>query len=297
MTKRKVLEYGGMAAGIVLIAFGIGALYLSLDARSTVKDELAREMIVGSPDMSPEGIQPGIEEAGLDVEAPSCDVAEEPIDTGSEARCFSEYMRIHALESSGGLTYAEMGRFLAADDPENPAGTNDEEAALTDEEGNTVPNAARNTWVTETSLSTALNLSYMAEQLAIFGIVVGIALILTGIGFLVLAIGGALRHSEAGARRLRSHSRRVPSGRDAELPSPGRLGVFGGMNFSTKGGDVDTDLVRPLVHLQSHRRQGAASLQPRELLGRRVAPRARDRPGEPPRLTGRAGQEGPLILR
>ena len=34
MTKRKVLEYGGMLAGVVLIAFGIGALYLSLDARS-----------------------------------------------------------------------------------------------------------------------------------------------------------------------------------------------------------------------------------------------------------------------
>ena len=49
-------------------------------------------------------------------------------------------MRIHALESSGGLTYAQMGRFLAADDPENPAGTSDEAAALTDEEGNPVPN-------------------------------------------------------------------------------------------------------------------------------------------------------------
>ena len=62
------------------------------------------------------------------------------------------------------------------------------------------PNAARNTWVTETSLSTALNLSYMAEQLALFGIVVGVALILTGIGFLVLAIGGALRHSRTEAQ-------------------------------------------------------------------------------------------------
>jgi len=54
--------------------------------------------------------------------------------------------------------------------------------------------------VTETSLSTALNLSYMAEQLALFGIVVGIALILTGVGFLVLALGGARRHSSAEAR-------------------------------------------------------------------------------------------------
>jgi hypothetical protein len=194
MSKRRLLEWGGVAAGIVLIAFGIGALVMSIDARSTVKDELQRENIVGSPDMSPEGIQEGIDEAGLEVSAPSCNVADQPIESGSDARCFSEYMRIHALESSGGLTYAEMGRFVAADDPENPAGTSDEAAALTDEEGEPVPNQARNTWVTETALSTALNLSYMAERLALFGIVVGVALILSGIGFIVLALGGALRH-------------------------------------------------------------------------------------------------------
>ncbi|HXV35148.1 MAG TPA: hypothetical protein VD769_14165 [Gaiellaceae bacterium] len=197
---RKILEWGGIVAGVVLIAFGAGALYMSFDARSTVQDELARENIVGGDDMSPSGIQAGIQEAGLTVSAPDCDVAGEEIDSGDEARCFSQYMRIHALESSGGLTYAEMGRFLAADNPEDPAGTSDEAAALTDEEGNPVPNQARNTWVTETSLSTALNLSYMAEQLALFGIVVGIALILAGIGFLVLAVGGALRHSESAER-------------------------------------------------------------------------------------------------
>ena len=84
-------------------------------------------------------------------------------------------MRIHALESSGGKTYAEMGRFVSADDPSDPAGTSDEAAALKDEEGNPVANAARNTWVTETALSTALNMSYMAEQISLFGIVVGIA--------------------------------------------------------------------------------------------------------------------------
>jgi hypothetical protein len=37
----------------------------------------------------------------------------------------------------------------------------------------------------------------MAEQLSLFGIVVGIALILTGIGFLVLSLGGALRRTRA----------------------------------------------------------------------------------------------------
>jgi hypothetical protein len=199
MSTRRILEYGGVIAGVVLIGFGIGALWMSFDARSTTRDELQRENIVGSPDMNPDDTEAAVQEAGLeDVDIPSCDVAEQAIETGEDARCFSQYLRIHALESSGGLTYAEMGRFVAADDPENPAGTNDEEAAQTDEEGNPVPNARRNTWVTATALSTALNVSYMAEQLALFGIVVGIALVLAGIGFIVLALGGALRRPAAG---------------------------------------------------------------------------------------------------
>jgi len=43
----------------------------------------------------------------------------------------------------------------------------------------------------------------MAEQLALFGIVVGIALLLSGIGFGVLTLGGALkrRPQPSSARR------------------------------------------------------------------------------------------------
>jgi hypothetical protein len=187
MERAKLLRLGGYAAGVILIVFGIGTIAIGIAGRSTVEDELSQEKIVGSPDMSPEGIAPGIEEANQTVDAPDCDVAEEPITTGSEARCFAQYMRIHALESSGGLTYAEMGRFVSASDPTDPAGTNDEAAAAKDESGKPVSNAARNTWVTETALSTALNMSYMATGVAIFSIVVGIALILAGVGFLLLA--------------------------------------------------------------------------------------------------------------
>jgi hypothetical protein len=57
-------------------------------------------------------------------------------------------------------------------------------------------NHARDVWVTETALTTALNSSYMASQLALFGIVVGVALLLSGLGFSILAIGGALRNPE-----------------------------------------------------------------------------------------------------
>ena len=200
MERGRLLKFGGLAAGIVLILFGIGSLWLSIDSRMTVQDELSAEKIVGSPDMSPEGIAPAIDEAGLEgVSIPDCDVAGEAIDTGDEARCFAQYMRIHALESSGGKTYAEMGRFVSADDPGNPAGTSDEAAALKDEAGKPVANAARNTWVTETALSTALNMSYMASQLSLFGIVVGIALVLTGIGLVILALSVFGRHDPAAA--------------------------------------------------------------------------------------------------
>ena len=130
-------------------------------------------------------------------ELPTCSVAGEEIDTGSEAKCFADYMRIHALESTGGLSYAEMGQYVSAADPSDKPGTNDPSAAQKDADGNPVSNGARNIWVTETSLSTALNTSFLAESTALFGIVVAVALMLAGIGFIILALGGALRRSRA----------------------------------------------------------------------------------------------------
>jgi hypothetical protein len=196
MTGRKALEIGGIVAGVILIAFGIGALVMSVNARSTVSDELTQQQIVGSPDMNPNDIEAAMAEAGISnvVPVPSCNVAEKAIKTGSDARCFAQYMQIHALEASGGLMYAEMGRYLAKADPSSPKGTSDEAAAVKDDKGQPVANGFRNTWVTETALSTALNVSYMAQQIALFGLVVGIALLLSGIGFLILAVavlGGA----------------------------------------------------------------------------------------------------------
>jgi hypothetical protein len=201
MNTRRILEFGGIAAGVLMIAFGIGSLVLGINARNTVGKELTREFIVGSPDMKPAEIEKAVKEAGLtNVPIPSCDVAEKEIRTGADAHCFAQYMRIHALESSGGNTYAQMGRFVSAADPSDPKGTSDEAAAAKDESGEPISNSARNTWVTETALSTALNVSYMAEQLGLFSIVVGIALLLSGIGFIILALavlGGGARKATA----------------------------------------------------------------------------------------------------
>ena len=49
-------------------------------------------------------------------------------------------------------------------------------------------NGLRNMWVTATALTTALNTAYFAESVSTFVIVMGVALLLTGIGFLVLTI-------------------------------------------------------------------------------------------------------------
>jgi hypothetical protein len=197
---RKALEIGGVVAAAVLVAFGIAAIVMGFNGRSTVQDSLKLEAIVGSPDMTPDAIAAEAKEAGLPstVALPTMNIAGKTIDTGAEARAFAQYMRIHTLESTHNLTYAQMGRFAAKPDAPKSAtdgngGTSDTKYAQVDENGQPVSNGARNLWVTETALTTALNTSYMAEQLSVFGIVVGVALLLAGIGFGILAVGGALR--------------------------------------------------------------------------------------------------------
>jgi hypothetical protein len=211
---RKLFEIGGLVAAVVLIAFGIGSIGLSIDGRSTVRDSLKLEQIVGTPDMTPSAIAAEAKAAGLTgVDLPTKSVAGKAIDTGDRARTFASYMRVHALEATGGLTYAQMGRYVAK--PGTPAkltdghgATNDAQYAVTDPKTQRpVENGARNIWINETALSTALNVSYMAEQLALFGLVVGIALLLAGIGFAVLAIGGALRNPETALSFLRERRR------------------------------------------------------------------------------------------
>lgn len=199
---KRLFSLAGIAASVVLIVFGIVSIVLGFSGRGTVGTELKRENIVGSADMTPTAIAAEAKKAGLSgVSLPTCSVANQPIDNGSRARCFASYMRIHALEASGGKTYSEMPRYAT----EDGKGTNDEAAAQKNPDtGRPVDNLARNLWVTETALSTALNTSYFATQVSLFSIVMGVALLLTGIGFLVLSLGLL---SPAGARaREREHS-------------------------------------------------------------------------------------------
>jgi hypothetical protein len=135
----KLYIYAGIAASVILIAFGAGALYMGLDGRDQVRSDLAREQIVGTEDSTIPG---------------------QKVDTGKEAEAFAAVIRKHTLEATGGKTYSQMDR----EDPQ------------------------REMWVTSTALSTALNTAYFAESVATFAIVMGVALMLTGVGFLVLTV-------------------------------------------------------------------------------------------------------------
>jgi hypothetical protein len=208
---RKLFEIGGVVAAVVLIAFGIVAIVMGFNGRSTVTNSLKQEKIVGTPDMTPAAIKAEAKDAGLpsNLSFPMMSVAGKKIDTGAKAHAFAGYMRIHALEASQGLTYAQMGRYQAQPNApkqstDGAGGTNDTKYAVVDPQTKQpVDNGRRNVWVTETALTTALNASYMADRISLFGVVVGIALLLSGFGFAILAIGGALRNPQTAFGVLR----------------------------------------------------------------------------------------------
>ena len=183
---RKLFQYGGIAASIVLIAFGIGAIYMGIDGRGYVRDNLAAEKIVGTEDSTIPG---------------------QLVDTGAEAQAFATVMREHTLESTGGKTYSEMGRFLTADGQD----TNDEAAAAKDAAGKPVENGLRNLWVTETALTTALNTAYFAEQVALFSIVMGVAMLLAGAGFGVLTVRALVPAEKREGKKVQAGTAAVTS--------------------------------------------------------------------------------------
>jgi uncharacterized membrane protein YidH (DUF202 family) len=177
-TMSKLFQYAGIAASVVLIAFGVGAAVIGYNGHNRVGTELAREQIVGTPDSTIPG---------------------QLVDTGSEAQAFAKVMRHHTLEATGGKTYAQMPQYLDA----SGKGTSDKALAAKDpKSGAPVSNPARQIWVTETALTTALNTAFFAESTATFVIVMGLAMLLIGIGFLVLTlrvlrVPGAVKQTRA----------------------------------------------------------------------------------------------------
>src|SRR6187551_14794 len=121
MSEGRGLRIGGYVSGGVLIFLGVVVTVLGIWGFAFTRDHIAREGISFGP----------IEDPAVAEHAP--DWAGEPVDTGRKALAQAEIMREHTLSGTGGLTYAEMGRYQSADDPTNAVGTNDPEAAAKDE--------------------------------------------------------------------------------------------------------------------------------------------------------------------
>jgi hypothetical protein len=228
---RKILEIGGIVAAVVLIAFGIAAIVLAVQGHNTVSSELKDQQITGTPDMASDSAAIKGEVAAITAnqqklvakfkaagetftptaaKVPGCSVAGKQVESGSTARCFAQYMFIHAMGATGGLVYSQMGRYPAK--PGTPFKYTDGAGGISPSASPAViaqyavvnpvtkqpaDNGLRSVWVDQVALSTALNASYMADQLSLFGIVVGIALLLAGVGFGILAVGGALRNPDS----------------------------------------------------------------------------------------------------
>ena len=60
---RKVLEIGGLVAGAILIVFGVVAIVMGVNGRTTVSNAIKAEQIVGTPDMTPAAIKAELVEA------------------------------------------------------------------------------------------------------------------------------------------------------------------------------------------------------------------------------------------
>ena len=202
---RKALEIGGFVAAAVLIVFGVVAIVMGVNGRNTVNNSLSHEYIVAGSDMTPSAIKAEAQKAGIASAVkqwPTMNIAGKTINTGPEAQAMAQYMHIHALEATGGFTYAQMGIYTAK--PGTPksqlmvgGGTeNPQYAAIDPQTKQPMQNSARQVWISETALTSALNMSQLASQVSLFGIVVGIALLLSGFGFAILAGAGALRNPE-----------------------------------------------------------------------------------------------------
>jgi hypothetical protein len=171
----RLLQYGGVIASVVLIAFGVGSIVVGFNGRDRVRDDLKREQIVGTEDST---------------------IPNQLVDSGSEAQAFANVMRKHTLEATGGKTYAQLPRYATTDGK----GTNDEKLAATNDKGRPIDNPLRTLWINETALTTALNTAYFAESVATFAIVMGVGFLLAGFGFLVLTLRVLRRFDDARER-------------------------------------------------------------------------------------------------
>ena len=97
---KKWFAYGGIAASVILVAFGIGAIVIGVNGYNTVRDEITAQNITAGDDAA-------------ELTGGGCSRVRRSR-RAREARAFADVMEHHTLEATEGKRYAEMGRFLTA---------------------------------------------------------------------------------------------------------------------------------------------------------------------------------------
>jgi hypothetical protein len=159
-----------IVVGVIFAIVGLGTMFAGFYINSFVGEQLAVQNIV-TPD---------------DASIPNTQVNSIPT-----ALSMAAIIQKHAGDRSGGLSYAQMGRFAV--ESGDPAGTSNPDEALLDANGRPVPNAARDTQLTAAGLVTALSLSAMAIGLSYGAIALGLAFailgaVIAGLGYALLGL-------------------------------------------------------------------------------------------------------------
>jgi hypothetical protein len=164
---KKAFPIALIVLGAVFLAAGGYTIVRGLDARDQVRTELVAQRITTPEDAS---------------------IPNARVDDAATARSMAEIIGHHAEESTDGLTYSEMGRFMV--DSGDPAGTNDAELAVKGADGKPVANPLRNTAFQASSLRTSLYTSVMAFEVA--NLVLGLGAMIVVLGLAVGGVGVAL---------------------------------------------------------------------------------------------------------
>ena len=166
---KKAFPIALMVLGFVFVVAGIYTATRGFDAKDQVREELLAQNITTPEDAS---------------------IPNAKVRNVSTAESMADIIDVHARETTGGLTYSELGRFMAANG--DPAGTSDETQALIGDDGKPVANPVRNVAFQAASLRTSLYTSIMAFNVADLVVGLGAMIIVLGlaVGGLGIALGG-----------------------------------------------------------------------------------------------------------
>lgn len=153
---KKLLKFSSILAilaGILMVGGGLWGI-------SFTHKNIAQEKIVTPEDASIPGV---------------------PLSGPMTLKAQADIIRKHTLETTGGLTYAEMPRMIAKVDADNKP--------VLDMQGQPVmvPNTARDLWITATTLTTALHLAILTYVFSCLILLFGLISIWTGLIFAKLS--------------------------------------------------------------------------------------------------------------